>query len=120
MSIQPKTKSFGDLAKESNQRKKERRKREKKKRNQRKPRKKGKEKREREGEGPRQQGRRRERSHGSKEKEDKIPASHHGQPRTTVAVAVICNAVSRQNCPFSLLLNITSKIFFLNDFKFFL
>ena len=69
--------------------------------------------REKEREESRQQGRRRERSHGSKEKERKSPASRHGQLRTAVAVTVVGNAVSRQNYPFSLLSNITSKTFFL-------
>ena len=102
------------------QRKKEKRKKGEKKRKgkpREKQREKGKEKREKGRERARQQGREREKSHGSKEKEEKSSASHHGQPRTTVAVAVVGNAVSCQNRPFSLFLNITSKTFFLNDFK---
>ena len=62
--------------------------------------------RKREGEESRQQGEGGEKLH-----------EPPGQPRTTVAVTIVGNAISRQNRPFSLLLNITSKTFFLNDFK---
>ena len=78
-----------------------------------KPREKRKEKREKGRGSARQQGDWRERGHGSKEKEEKSPASHPGQPRA----AVVGNAVSRQNRPFSLFLNIALKTFFLNDFE---
>ena len=40
----------------------------------------------------RQQGRRKEKGHGSKEKEEKVTTSHHGQPRTTVAIADVGKA----------------------------
>ena len=67
-----------------------------------KPREKRKEKREKGRGSARQQGRRRERVHGSKERERKSPASHHGQPRVAVAAAVVGNPVSRQNPFFTL------------------
>ena len=67
-----------------------------------KPREKRKEKREKGRGSAWQQGRRRKRVHGSKKKERKSPASHHGQPWAAVAAAIVGNPVSRQNPFFTL------------------
>ena len=53
----------------------------------------------------------------SQEKRSTAIVSHHGQPRSTIAIAVVGNVVICQNRPFLLLLNITLKTFFLSDFK---
>ena len=90
---QPTIKSFDDLNKETNREKrKERKKRKEKGKTKENQREKRKEKREKGRGSAWQQGRRRERVHGSKEKERKSPASHHGQPRAAVAAAVVGNA----------------------------
>ena len=104
---QPKIESFDHLAKKPTERKRKERKKRKEKektkgKTKEKLREKGKEKREREREEARQQGGKKEKGHGSKEKEEKSPASHLGQPRAAVAAAVVGNPVSRQNPFFTL------------------
>ena len=76
-----------------------------------KQREKRKEKREKGRGRPRQQGGKKEKGHGSKEKEEKSPASHPGQPRAAVAAAVVGNAVSRRNRLFVAVLNLALKTF---------